>query len=575
MILERVVIEDFKSIKKLNVVLHNLTCLIGKNESGKSAIIDAISFLNFPKYKIKQEFVNKNSRRYDTDSFPSIMGYFLLDRDDNEALELTIPFEFDEKKTAKQNDFSFKWLRVSINGNKIEDVDIDLLHGNNRTLKVSSRATGTELKSLKEKLFKNIIPHIELFNNDSLILNPITIEQLQNEEESSESFSRLFAIGGVKNPASLNVANVDKLDDKLSVVSEKITQLLQENYNQDKTLRVEVKYVANKFLLKFKDDSRRSYNINERSFGFQYFFAFLINKTFLNDSENRNIFLLDEPGVSLHPEGARDLIKIFENITKIDQIVYSTHNPFLAYRKKPDNLILVRKNGHDGTELITKIYSNKYQVLRKELGLMLNDSFLINDINLVVEGNSDKYLLHYVIHEDEELEPLTWLHIYSADTVTEIVPSVRYLNSLGLKGFVLMDADAASKAEIAKPKFKRNIIDEHNWDYATVNKIIDDDQSRTIEDLLPLEKYVEAYNAYYIEEADTIEWKKPFKPLKSQAYKSPIVDQVKKHFHGFADGDINKIAIFRKFVKTNRYEDQSRDYIQIKAVLLFIKSKIL
>jgi predicted ATP-dependent endonuclease of OLD family len=574
--LERVIIEDFKSIKKLNINVHNLTCFIGKNESGKSAILEAINYLNFPKQKLKIELTNKNSKRYEEDKFPSITAYFLLDEDYNSLLEETIPFEFDEKRNSKPNEFNFKWLRLTVAGDKFENIEIDLVHGNNKSFKISSRVSGPELNKLKNKIFDIIIPNIELFNNDGLTLNPITFDQLIQDQPLSESFRRLFAIGGIKNTTGINISNVEKLYDKLAVVSQKITELLQENYNQDKSLRVDVAYFSNQFLIKFKDDSNRSYSLNERSLGFQYFFAFLINKTYLSKIESKkNIFLLDEPGVSLHPEGARDLIKVFEEITKKDQLLYTTHNPFLAYRKKPDNLILVKRNGLNGTELLTKTYNNKYQVLRKELGLLLNDSFLVNDTNLIVEGNSDKYLLHYVIHEEEELEPLTWVHIFSADTVTDVVPSVRYLNSLGLKGFVLTDADQAAKLEIAKPKFKKHIIDEKKWTYCTLNKIIGDDQPRTMEDMLDPSKYVDAYNKYYSEEAETIDWKKPFEPYNPRKYNIPILNQLKNHFKDYADGEINKIALFRKHTLLYPYETNIENYNSLKSLLLFIHSEIL
>lgn len=577
MILERVIIEDFKSIKKLNINIHDLTCFIGKNESGKSAILEAISYLNFPKQKLKIELTNKNSKRYEDDKFPSITGYFLLDEEYNSLLETTIPFEFDEKRNSKPNDFNYKWLRLIINGEKIDNIDIDLVHGNNKFLKISSRAaTPQELTKLKNKIFETIIPNIELFTNDGLTLNPITLDQLQQNQPISESFKRLFAIGGVKNIENINISNVEKLYDKLAVVSQKVTELLQNNYNQDRSLKVDVAYFSNQFLIKFKDDSNRSYSLSERSLGFQYFFAFLINKTYLNKIEDKkNIFLLDEPGVSLHPEGARDLIKIFEDITKTDQLFYTTHNPFLAYRKKPDNLILVKRNGLNGTELLTKTYTNKYQILRKELGLLLNDSFLVNETNLIVEGNSDKYILHYVIHEDEDLEPLTWIHIFSTDTVTDVVPSVRYLNSLGLKGFVLIDADAAAKSEIAKPKFKKHIVDDKKWSYCTLNKLIDDDQLRTMEDMLDPSKYVDSYNNYYSEEADTIDWKKPFELYKPRKYNIPILNQIKNHFKEYADGDVNKIAIFRKYIQLYPYDKYKEDYSTLRNLLMFVHTEII
>lgn len=47
------------------------------------------------------------------------------------------------------------------------------------------------------------------------------------------------------------------------------------------------------------------------------------------------ILLLDEPGLSLHPLAQRDLSAFFDGLTKTNQILYTTHSPFLV---DPDRL---------------------------------------------------------------------------------------------------------------------------------------------------------------------------------------------------------------------------------------------
>jgi predicted ATP-dependent endonuclease of OLD family len=577
MILERIVIEDFKSIKKMNLTLHDITCLVGKNESGKSAILEAISCLNSEKYKLTTDRTNKSSKRYENDELPCIIGYFLLNEDDNEYLEKTLPFEFDEKGKAVENNFNFKWIRIKVHNLEYIDNQIEFVYGNNKSINLKDKLPkrSQDYHQVYSKLFLELIPHIELFTQEALQIKPSTIQILNTITPENESFRRLLKIGGIKDLKVLNNPNPEKVVDKLHLASENLTELLQKNYKQDSSLKVEIIYHGNEFILKFRDSSNRSYSLGDRSVGFQYFFSFLINKTYLNKIENqKNIFLLDEPGVSLHPEGARDLVKLFEDIAKTDQVVYTTHNPFLVYKNKPDNLILVRKS-KEGTELITKVYSNKYQILRKELGLLLNDSFLVSDINLVVEGNADKYILHYLIHEEENLEALTWIHIYSADTATEVVPSVRYLDSLGLKGLVLLDSDHAGVNEISKPKFKTHIIDKKNWDFLTLNEILKDKNKRTIEDMIDQGGYLASYNNYYKFVADTVDWKKEFEPIQEKKYKIPVLDSINMHFKEFADGGINKIAVFREFTKLYPYNEHKEKYRDLINILLLIKDRII
>lgn len=583
MILDKVRIEDFKSIKALTVDLHELTCFVGKNESGKSAILEAISYLNFAKYKLKIEVTNKTSSKYERDEFPTIKGYFTLENQESEELhKLFGQKPKNENKTSKP----FKWLRITIKSNKVDDIDFELLHGNNKGIdlvsvnnanasnNLNSQQRINQLNAIRNKVLNEVIPSIELFTSDELTLAPITLAQYQQKQGSYQSFNRLFEIANLNNIETL-AGNPQKFRHKLRMAERVLTEILKKAYKQDGSLDVKLDYHGDKFIISFEDDSDRPYDLTERSLGFQYFFAFLINKTYFNKIDKRkHIFLLDEPGNNLHPEGARNLVEVLEDIAQTDQVIYSTHNPFLAFRKKPDNLILVRKTGAKGTELLTKVYTNKYQILRKELGLILNDSFLVNDINLVVEGNADKWILHYVIHEDDDFEPLTWTHIFSADTASEIIPSVRYLSNLDLKGVVLLDSDDAGNKEIKKPKFVKYILTPKEWSHLTLDEVFKDGEKRTIEDMLLQQKFVEAYNEYYVEE-DAIEWNEPFKPLSISKNSLPILDQINPHFKKYAEGGINKIAVLRKFTKLYPYDTNMEFYKDLKTLLLIIQERVM
>lgn len=575
MILDKVRIENFKSIKALTVDLHDLTCFVGKNESGKSAILEAISYLNYNKNKLNISLTNKNSSKYNSEGFATIKGYYLLNEEDNKQLSDLLPLQFDSNnKAIPKKELNFKWVRLIVNGDQASNINIELLHANNHVSPLLNNYTPQEKVKIKKDITDKMLPIIELFTNDSLTLTPITVEQFQQNDITVQSFKRLLEIAGVNDLSKLK-QKPERYLHKLKDGGKTISKLLNNVYKQDEKMKVGFDLFNNRLMVSFEDDSEKTYSLTERSLGFQYFFAFLINKTYLNKYDEKNyVFLLDEPGNSLHPEGAKNLITIFEDIAKTDQLFYTTHNPFLAFRKKPDNLILVRKSGSKGTELLTKVYSNKYQILRKELGLMLNDSFLVNDINLVVEGNSDKWVLHYLIHEDDDFEPLTWTHIFSADTSSQVIPSVRYLSNLGLKGVVLLDSDDAGNREIKKPKFKKYILDSNDWSHLTLDEALKDGEKRTMEDMLLNQKYIEAYNEYYKEE-DAVEWKKKFQPLVVQKCTLPILDLVNNHFKEYADGGINKIAILRKFTQLFPYDNHMAFYRDLKNVLLVIQERVM
>ncbi|HEX7865121.1 MAG TPA: AAA family ATPase [Variovorax sp.] len=73
-------------------------------------------------------------------------------------------------------------------------------------------------------------------------------------------------------------------------------------------------------------------NLDERSRGFQWFFSFYI--AFFADTKGGHaedaVLLLDEPGLHLHAHSQADLLAHFEKDFAGNQIIYTTHSPFMV-----------------------------------------------------------------------------------------------------------------------------------------------------------------------------------------------------------------------------------------------------
>lgn len=79
---------------------------------------------------------------------------------------------------------------------------------------------------------------------------------------------------------------------------------------------------------------------SERSAGFVWFFSFLVKFEQVKDEGAPVVLLLDEPGLTLHGKAQADLLRFFrERLQPHHQIIYSTHSPFMV---PADNLASVR-----------------------------------------------------------------------------------------------------------------------------------------------------------------------------------------------------------------------------------------
>lgn len=157
---------------------------------------------------------------------------------------------------------------------------------------------------------------------------------------------------------------------------------------------------GNHFRIWVADDLRPTeVELENRSSGLQWFLSFFL--IFLAEREDQHmnaVLLLDEPGMSLHPIAQRDLSNFFERLSSDNQIIYTSHSPFLV---DADHLERVRKVfvDSDGT---TKASSDLRSAAKHEqadaayavhsaLNLRVAESLLLGCQTVLVEGVSDQY----------------------------------------------------------------------------------------------------------------------------------------------------------------------------------------
>jgi hypothetical protein len=138
----------------------------------------------------------------------------------------------------------------------------------------------------------------------------------------------------------------------------------------------------------------------ERSQGFQWFLSFYL--IFLVESRKAHkdaILLLDEPGLHLHPTLQARLIKFLERISEANQILYTTHLPFLVDGSHFEQVRTVFLTGSPPRKAVV---SEDLQAtsdpdtlfpLQAALGHAIAQSLFLSRLTLIVEGLTDFWLL--------------------------------------------------------------------------------------------------------------------------------------------------------------------------------------
>lgn len=225
-------------------------------------------------------------------------------------------------------------------------------------------------------------------------LDPKEITELGTEGTSSPSADQIEAMDKKKKEREI----------LLSSASTSFTKSFNEWWKQG-NYTFEFQADGNFFRIWVADSIRpERIELESRSTGLQWFFSFYL--VFLVESEQHHqnaILLLDEPGVTLHPIAQKDLFLFFENLAKSNQMLYTTHSPFMVdsnhlervrsvYIDKdgktvasPDLRAAERMKGNNQTQSIYPAHA--------ALGLTVSDMLLINCNPVLVEGESDQVYL--------------------------------------------------------------------------------------------------------------------------------------------------------------------------------------
>jgi hypothetical protein len=346
---------------------------------------------------------------------------------------------------------------------------------------------------------------------------PPEVSKLPDSVKAKDYLENKGAYGTLQNLSTLTGLDIEKLLTMSAhgrrrttrEASAEITGMVNEYWTQEK-VTVTVDVSGDEIFTQIEDDAGGSDPPSNRSDGFQWYLAFYINFMAGSQGELRNrILLLDNPGLPLHPQGQKDLLRTLNKISDNNQIILATHSPFLIDRENLDRLRIAKKRGRKvGTKIDEKWHVTDYDALepiRAALGIALADAMFGGKNNLVVEGPSDYYLLAGTSNLCQKLGR-TFLDFSEISVVpiggAEKVPYyVLILAREKLKHVILLDNDTEGR------KVAKDLVVNYDIKEKTIVMVSDADPKLRgtdveLEGLLAPEFYNNAVNQAYQELLD-------------------------------------------------------------------------
>lgn len=547
--LKSITIKNYKSIKEITIPIDSYgggdnrsstTVLVGLNESGKSSILEAISYLKNGFDDINySHLLHKDAT---TNEYIRISAKFVIENQSayqkKLSEKLAISKEVAEKIEIKEvqryiwhdKDRKGKYFSVIIESNidysnylisdgyllTIEqyktsnDINKDINPQNIKTfLKEGEKSlTKYELEQLiTTKLLNDFLtelPDVQFWraNPQYLINEPIDLDYFKNNIKSSIPLNNIFRIAKIsddiqiKNAISNAIKNIETKAELEDHLTNSITKHVNKVWKEHKiSIKVRIDGTECSVYVEDRDRKNKYFTMQQRSDGFNHFISLILSLSTTNETKqlNNNIILLDEPETHLHPSGVRYMLNEILKIGYNNHVIVATHNHYMIDTAAPERHFIVSKEKMQTK--IEQVDNNTSmaddQVLAKAFGINIFKELLPKNI-LVVEGNDDKIIFS---HSLNKLQSGFNFSIKSAGGASKVYGIASLCANENIEVSILFDDDkeGIDAKNVIFNRLKEYYTNQNVFTVKDINNILL--PNSTTEDLLPKEFVKEFFEA--------------------------------------------------------------------------------
>lgn len=394
------------------------TCLVGKNEAGKTTLLTALYRTNpiipadaafdetydYPKREVEDyRFAVENG---DRDEAVVVECLYELDEDDTKAVTEVFGPKVLKAKTFKRETYYGKAkskftlasdeatarkhladnpalpdeLKTALTGAADWEAFAAALEAAEATEAVKALkglVAKVREKGLGSYIFNSLIwpraPKFLYFDEYYQMEGQANLNALIAREDAKTLEDSDYPLLGLINLARLDhrklveTKNTTELKNKLEGAGNHLTNRIVKYWSQNR--HIQMRFDVRDAKPEDPEGMRQGINVwgevydtvhwahtplRTRSRGFVWFFSFLAWYEDIKRQKQNVILLLDEPGLSLHGRAQADLLKYFEAELSAHQLIYTTHSPFMIDPAKFERVRIVQDLGIDAKESLPK-----------------------------------------------------------------------------------------------------------------------------------------------------------------------------------------------------------------------------
>ncbi len=480
----KIIIERFKSIERLEFDIQKYgssytTMLLGKNESGKSNILEAMSFFKCPDIEFDYNTIHnqKDESRWYIDlwfylefwmkkTYLDAINKLLRDWDkiNFRIIDLVknVYLAKDKKNFTETVNFDIELLTLkkfinkvvtnsTVEGKTEQSIHFEIHDKNNEEWTLTELTKDIFLEYFSADitaLVKRIEPPMSFWKpSDRYLISEVDLVKFKDNIYTNIPLRNIFALSWYKTSDSVK-QQIDQISNshlrrKLMLkLSKSTTKYVKKIWKHNIEIDIEITD-SERCIVSIKDwwkeNEDNFHPMTSRSEGFKQFMSLILSLSIETKELWRKdrLILIDEPESHLHPGWIRDLREELLEIGKNNYLFVSTHSPFLVDKKNKERNIIVKKNTSAITE-IKKIREEQDirddEVLDLAFGINVYKD-LLNPNRILVEWECDKNILEKIFKLKKCDFGIT------NGTGSNIVTVASRLNHDDIKTLVLVDDD--------------------------------------------------------------------------------------------------------------------------------------
>jgi len=476
--LNKVIIENFKSIERLELNLSDYTPIVGYNNAGKSNILEAIDWF-LSQGGLHDKMIRDNSRPATVTG--TITGI------SNKIIE-----ELDEKHQKQIERFivdgtaTFRIEQLEPGGAKklktftVRDPEVEEDEAENAFAKIPTGIPEALSKLFPESIFIRAMENAtdDIANNKSTttigklikqITDPVKIQHEKEINEAIGSIDTLFSAEGEN--------RVESFKEFDRIAEENITDFFPGISLKLHVPAPTIDDIFRQGTVKFSENGEELRDFALLGHGAQRSIQMALIKMLSEygvntNSDSRKFLLIEEPELYLHPKGILVLRNALRKLSKAGyQVIFATHSPLIITKEDIADTILIRKSREDGTYRLTSVRESVKTVIEENekqadtlFELTNSTKLLFADRAILVEGKTELKLLpdlYEIISEKENNQSnVVFVPLGGGGNM---IDSSRILQKMDLDHLSLVDLDFCFKEA-----WKKGLLEAEDEDIQTI-----------------------------------------------------------------------------------------------------------